>query len=94
MVNLFIIMSLAPMASNKKSSGPSVDNYAHIGGFIGGFCISLAISRCMREDTAYEKRVRTIGVVITVIYLIISLGILGLRDSETGKTIFSKKTSA
>lgn len=62
MIVLFTLMfTLTP---GQKSSGASrTDNWAHLGGFLGGFFISMAIGKVFGRlnDTSYEKTVRLIG---------------------------------
>jgi rhomboid protease GluP len=59
-----LLFTLAPTSPN-QSKQIVTDNWAHFGGLLGGFFISMAIGRVFgRSDTTYEKRVRMVGWVL------------------------------
>lgn len=61
-ITIFVLLfTLAPQAPNVNTS-ITTDQWAHLGGLLGGFFLSMAIGKVFgRNDTTYEKRVRIIG---------------------------------
>lgn len=72
MITIFTLLFTAVPGGN---SNAKTDNWAHLGGFLGGFFLSMAIGRVFgrQVEKPYEKRVRFIGYLLSAALVLATL---------------------
>ena len=65
MITVFTLLFTA--MPGKSTDNSKTDNWAHLGGFLGGFSLSMSIGKVFGRinEKPYEKRVRIVGWVLT-----------------------------
>lgn len=64
-ITIFALLFTFQPSPSTSSSNITTDHWAHLGGLLGGLCLSMAIGKVFgRSDTTYEKRVRMVGWVL------------------------------
>lgn len=64
-LTIFVLLFTLAPANPSSSKQITTDNWAHLGGLLGGFFSAMGIGKVFgRNDTSFEKRVRIIGWVL------------------------------
>jgi rhomboid protease GluP len=64
-ITIFALLFTFQPSSTTANPNITTDHWAHLGGLLGGFTLSMAIGKVFgRNDTTYEKRVRIVGWVL------------------------------
>jgi rhomboid protease GluP len=64
-ITIFALLFTFQPSPSTANVNITTDHWAHLGGLLGGFCLSMAIGKVFgRADTSYEKKVRIVGWVL------------------------------